>query len=131
MITAAIRYAKTPGPLNTMIAHISRTSVASTFRNSPIPPHTPQIIRFLSERYNFLASIVSPFCILALLYETFSRKQSLGFYFYSVTAIAPLFLASSSIKNPALFPEMLFSSFPSRVICGRLMTPFSHSSSHV
>ena len=48
-------------PEQASTAHKRRISVGSTLKYSPIPPHTPQIILSVSERYNLLVSLSSIF----------------------------------------------------------------------
>ena len=64
IITAAIKYTRSPVPqlIHARSAPPSRINVGSILKYSAIPPHTPQIILFSLDLYNFFCSIfLSPF----------------------------------------------------------------------
>lgn len=64
IIIAATIYTSNPTPKILNITHNKRTTVGSMLMYSAIPWHTPQIILFVDERYNFFGSIKAPLSII-------------------------------------------------------------------
>ena len=57
MMIAAMIYASIPPPVHPNSTKSSRIRVGAILKYSPMPPHTPQSILFILERYNLLSVI--------------------------------------------------------------------------